>query len=176
MSTTVSPTQQVVYRRVKAFVEYIVPALTPIVQGLGNRVPTPAGAYVAITATLQKRLATNIERYDDPAPTTGTRAVQQNTRVDVQLDFFGPLAGDWAAMAETLWRDEQGCILLGDACQPLYADQASQAPLTTGEEQYLQRWTLTATLQYNAVTTLPQQFADAAVVDLINVDERYPPS
>ena len=178
MSTTKTPSQLAVYVRLEAFLQYILPSQTPVVQGLANRLPTPPGAYVVMTAILQKRLATNINRYDDPniVPGDGTRAIQQNTRMDVQLDFYGPDASDWAAMAETLWRDEVGCSLLAPDCQPLYADSAMQVPLVTGEEQYQQRWTLTAALQYNPVTTNPQQFADAAVVDLINVDERYPPT
>jgi hypothetical protein len=49
-------------------------------------------------------------------------------------------------------------------------------PYKTGEEQYNRRWTVLASLQYNPVTTLPQQFADAADVEVINVDERYPPT
>ncbi len=177
MSTTISPTQLAVYVRLEAFLQFILPTGTPVVQGLQNRVPTPSGAYVSMLAIIQKRLATNIETYSDPedAPEDATRTVQQNTRVDMQLDFYGPNAADWSAMAETLWRDDEGCRLLAPDCQPLFADESRQSPLVTGEEQYQQRWTLTATLQYNPSIALPQQFADAAVVGLINVDVEYPP-
>lgn len=173
---TPDPLHHALYVRVEAFLAYFLPVDTEVVRGLGNRVATPEGGFVAMTALLQRRLATNIERTNDPfpGPEEGTRAVQQNTRVEMQLDFYGPLSGDWAAMAETLWRDEQGCALLAPDCQPLYADSAVMAPLVDGEEQYQQRWTLRAFLQYNPVTTLPQQFAGEAHVGLINVEERYP--
>jgi hypothetical protein len=48
-------------------------------------------------------------------------------------------------------------------------------PLVTGEEQYLERWTVRAVLQYNPVTTVLQDYAGSATVNVINVDERYPP-
>lgn len=175
MSTVVSPDAQAVYVAVEAFLAFILPNGTPTVRGLQNRVPTPAGEYVLMQAMLHKRLATNITVYTDDDPDAGTRAIQQNTQVEVQLDFYGAQAHDWAIMAETLWRDEQGCALLGPTCQPLHADNAIQIPHVTAEDEFQERWTLRAFLQYNPVTTLPQQFADALQVDIINVDERYPP-
>ena len=40
-------------------------------------------------------------------------------------------------------------------------------PLVTGEEQYDERWILTASLQYNPIVTIPQQSADALSVSQI---------
>ncbi len=182
MTTTDTPTLDDIYTKLRAFLRTIVGDDVEVMQGLGNRVPLPAGPFVAMTAIMQLRLATNQDAYTDepddtvPSVPVGLRSIQQNTRIDVQLDFYGADSGNWAAMASTLLRDDYGCEMLAPAAQPLYADDAKMAPLVTGEEQYLQRWIVTATLQYNPVTTLPQQFADAAVVDLINVDERYPPT
>jgi hypothetical protein len=175
--TTVSPLQSALYTKLRTFLLTIVPSGVEVVQGLGNRASMPAGPFVAMTAVLQKRLATNQDAYTDPypLPDPGSRAVQQNTRFDVQLDFYGPSAGDWAAMTSTLLRDDDGCAALSPDCQPLYADEGRQVPFVSGEEQYVLRWTVTACLQYNPVTTLPQQFAGAAAVTLINVDEAYPP-
>lgn len=146
-----------------------------VIQGLGNRATLPVGPFIAMTAILTKRLATNQDSYVDPVSSIGTRAVQQSMQVDVQLDFYGPKAGDWAVMATTLLRDDYGCDALAPVAAPLHADDAMQAPFVSGEEQYVSRWIVTASLAYNPVTTIPQQFADAAVVDLINVDERYKP-
>jgi hypothetical protein len=74
-----------------------------------------------------------------------------------------------------LWRDEYGCNMLNPEASPLYTDDARMVPLVTGEEQYLERYVLTAVLQTNPVTTVSQQFADTANVGLINVDSTYPP-
>lgn len=178
MSTSLAPTENALFDKLSVFVAFIVPTGTEVVQGLGNRVPSPAGPYVAMTAVVTQRLATNISGYTDPfpLPDPGSRTIEQKTQLDVQFDFYGPDSGSWAAMAEALWRDELGCELLAPVCQPLYADTAAQVPTVTGEEQYQARWMLRASLQYNGVLTLPQQFTAAAHVTLIEVDERYPPS
>jgi hypothetical protein len=46
-------------------------------------------------------------------------------------------------------------------------------PLITGEENFEQRWTLNAVLQYNPVTTVPIEFFDEAIVSTINVEATY---
>jgi hypothetical protein len=48
-------------------------------------------------------------------------------------------------------------------------------PFIDGEEQYEQRYTISAHLQYNPQVTAPQQFANVASVTLIDVDQRYAP-
>ena len=47
-------------------------------------------------------------------------------------------------------------------------------PLTDSEQQYEQRWMATAVLQFNPVVTVPQDFANALTINLVDVDERYP--
>jgi hypothetical protein len=59
---------------------------------------------------------------------------------------------------------------------PLYTDTTNMVPLVTGEDQFLERYTLTAALQWNVRVTNPQQSAIVADVELINVDERFPPT
>jgi hypothetical protein len=177
----VLPNTDQLFAKLRAFILTIVPAGTEVIQGLDNRVPPPEGPYVVMTEILQQRLATNEAAYTDtgnpgPPEDQGTRAVQEQTQVDVQLDFYGDTAADNAKMVSKLLRDDYGCEQLQPVAAPLYADQARQMPYKTGEEQYNRRWTVLASLQYNPVTTLPQQFADAADVEVINVDERYPPT
>jgi hypothetical protein len=172
----VTPTQDDLYTKLGAFVALLVPAGTIIVQGQVNRVPSPAGAnWVLMQTILTRRLSTNVDNYDDPDPLPGTRARQQSVELSVQFDFYGPSAQDSAVMFSTMWRDDFGCDNLAPTCQPLYADEAKQAPLMTGEQQYLQRWTVTAALQYNAVTSTPQDFAGELSATLENVDVSYPP-
>lgn len=166
-----SPALSDVYTALRSFLlTYVVPGGTEVVQGLGNRVPTPKGAYVAMTALYQKQLATNVRAYDGLEQT-----IEQSRRIDVQLDFYGPLSGNWAAAASILLRDPVGCAALAPACQPLYADEARNMPTVTGEEQYQQRWTVTAALQWHPTLTLDQESATAVAVDLINVDVTYEP-
>lgn len=177
MTLVVSPTVADVFTSVRAFLLSIVPAGTIVLRGPVNRAAQPAGDHIIITPTFRKRLRTNVETDTDPGGSDdGTTALEEGVQVDIQTDCYGgALAPDWAAMIETVWRSEYAVTALAPACAPLYADDARQIPLVTGEEQYLERWLVRAVIQYNPVTTTPQQFADALTVDLINVDERYPP-
>jgi hypothetical protein len=107
--------------------------------------------------------------------------LEQGTEIRLQLDLYGRASGDWGVMLQTLLRSEPGCVILAGAdyanpiCQPLYASDAHAAPLDDSEDQYEDRWTIEAILQYNPVTSVPQQFADTLELTVINVDEAYPP-
>lgn len=172
MTLTVSPTLAQVFADVRAFLLGIVPAGTIVLKGPVNRAAQPPADHIVITPTYRKRLRTN-QLTDDPIG--GTTALEEGVQVDVQIDCYGgALAPDWAAIIETVWKSEYACTAF-TTCQPLYADDARQLPLVTGEEQYLQRWLVRAVLQYNPVTTTPQDFADTLTVVLKNVDETYPP-
>ena len=48
-----------------------------------------------------------------------------------------------------------------------YCSDGMQSPLVTGEQQWEGRWTLTASLQYNPVVTVPQDFADVLIPNLV---------
>jgi len=177
MSLTVDPTLDDVYEALGDLVTAIVPTGVVVIQGLPNRASLPPASpgFVAMTAVLQQRLRTNVDTYDDPTPTTGTRSMEQGRKLSIQLDCYGADSGNWAAMLSTVLRSEYGCEALAEVGAPLYADDARMAPLIDSERQYEQRWIVGAQLQYNPVTVTPQQFADTLAVDLVNVDERYPP-
>ena len=177
MSAVVAPVPTDVLTALRTFLLGILPANTPVLQGIQNRVAMPPVApFVIFTPLYQMRLATNVDTYDDTYPLAGaTFSAEQDTRFDIQLDFYGPQAGAWAAMVSTLWRDEYGVTSLAPTCAPLYIDDARMMPLIDAEMQYEQRWCSTGVLQYNPVTTVAQQFAGAAKATLISVDEAYPP-
>jgi hypothetical protein len=174
----VSPPQLDVYVAVQAFVMSVTGLGMPLViQGLPNRSAMPPAAPGFVTMQLEraKRLRTNQVTWDPLAIAPTSLDVEQGTELRLQLDLYGAASGDWGVMLQTLLRDETGCIALAPACQPLYASDAQLAPLEDDELQYEQRWTIEAILQYNPVTSVPMQFADTAVVTVINVDEAYPP-
>lgn len=174
----VTPTDAQLYAKLGAFITGVVPSGTLVIRGLANRAVIPAGAsFVCMQRILLVRLGTNqhvfTDPYPDPAP--GTDARQASWRADFQLDCYGATAADLAVMLATMFRDPYGCALLAPEAQPLYADEPKQAPFVTGEEQYLQRWTVTASVQYNPVTSTPQEFAGELSATLTNVDVDYPP-
>jgi hypothetical protein len=156
----------------RAFLLAILPSGTEIIQTQSNNVPMPQNAFVAMTHIRLNRLSTNIDIYDSDNDAVN---IIMPTQHDIQIDFYGPIAGDWANMAQALFRDSAGVSLFPSNIVPLYADNAVQMPLITGEETYLERWKLAAALQYNPVISAPQQFFDGFAVDVISVDEKYPP-
>lgn len=173
--STVTPAQDLVYTDVKAFVVAQL-GLDPaqVVKGYGNRIAMPKGPFVVLTIVNMTRLATNENTWDptDVAPTA--TAHKQSVQVVMQVDVYGPAAGDQAAILSTLFRDEVACDAFLN-CQPLHADTPVRAPLDNGEDQYEDRWLVALNLQYNPVVSTPQQFADILTADLISVDEAYPP-
>lgn len=175
----VSPPQLDVYIVVQAFVMSVTGLGMPLViQGLPNRAAMPPAApgFVSMQLTRVKRLRTNEVTWDYSAITPTELAVEQGTELRLQLDLYGAASGDWGVMLQTLLRDEAGCVALAPTCQPLYSSDATQVDLEDDEQQYEQRWTIEAILQYNPVTSVPQQFANTfGPVTVINVDEAYPP-
>lgn len=141
-----------------------------VIQGLGNGAPMPLGGFIAITPILKTRLSTNVATY-----TGTTKTTKQATRFDVQIDAYGPLSGDWASILSTMLRDDYACAAMGPSVQPLHADDPHMSPLMDGEQNYTQRWTLTASLQINPAVTVAQDSAIALQVDLLDVDAYYKP-
>lgn len=172
MTVAVTPTQTDLFTALRSFIMGLIAC--EVVQGLGNGVPMPRDGFIAMTPINQNRLATNVDTYSDPTPTTGTKNSKQAVQHTVQIDCYGPLSGDWAAILSTMLRDEYACLAMAPNVQPLHADDPRMAPLTDGENQYEQRWILTALFQVNPVVSTPMQFAAALNVGIVDVDVTYP--
>jgi len=109
----------------------------------------------------------------------GSTNAMQPTFVVVQLDVHGPSGADNVQKITTLFRDDyavQQFATYDVDVAPLYTDEPKQLPFLNAEQQYEDRWVVEAYLQANEVVTFPQQYADAAAVEIINVDAAYPPS
>ena len=136
-----------------------------IIRAQANRVPMPLGPCVVLTELLQVDLETPVIT---PDPTNGRSLVVTPTRMDVQIDFYGPAAGDQCKAVKGIYRTEYATLAFADGVKPLYCDDGRQTPLITGEQQWESRWTLTASLQYNARIALPQQFATVLAPNPLN--------
>lgn len=173
----VTPIQDDIYTAVKAFLLAILPLDNDhVVKGVGNRAATPSGPFVVMTAILNHRLRTNQDTWDETTNDPVEITSEQGVQLTMQIDVYGPDSFDWASIITTLWRDDYGCQALAPNCQPLYTDDPRQVQLVDGEQQYEQRWLITAQLQYNPIVSTPQDFAATLSADLINVDVEYPPS
>lgn len=183
MSDSITPSLSDVMASIRTFISAVLPVpegtqLIEVIQGLDNRVPMPQNPFVAMTYLNQRRLSWNRKRYTDTVDTQAVRIVM-HTSVNIQLDCYGVLAGEWAAMLATLFFDEtafDALKTLGKFCEPLYISDPVLMPFVNAEAQWQPRWRLDLTVQVNFVTTQLQQFADKADVGLVDVDVVFPVS
>lgn len=178
MSLVVAPALDDVFTALGDFLETVLPVGVPVIQMPTNRTAMPPAdpGFVGMTARMQGRIMTNLDKWNpqDVAPTTID--IEQAVQLTMQLDCYGAQSGDWATILSTVLRDEFSIdALKATPIVPLYTDEPRFAPLVDGEEQYERRWIVEAYIQYNPVTSTPQQFADTLDVGLINVDVSYPP-
>jgi len=175
VSATIAPVESDVLTSLRSFIQGVVgnggtSAPIEVIRGLANRTPMPGNAFIAMTPLFQNRLATTVDTFDNTH-----QYAQQSAQLDIQIDCYGPNGLSWATMLSTLLRDPYGVQQLAPTCAPLYAEDPRQIALVTGEEQYLERWNLTASFEYDPVTTITAQTADViGPMTIINVDEAYP--
>lgn len=113
----------------------------------------------------------------------GRKTLQINTEEAIQLDFHAPdfTSGDHANTVSTLLRDEYATSIFKalpapqNQITPLFADDPRQMPFINAENQFEQRFSLDCLLQVNETVDVSQEFADAVVIGLIEVDSHYPP-
>lgn len=126
-----------------------------------------------------------------PAQTVASRTlsagaldIEQGQKVTIQIDFHSAdpaVEGDMATVVSTLMRDGYAVRQFASqtpdyGVKPLLADDPRQMPFINEAQQYEWRWIVEALLQVNAVVSVPQEFADSAEVELVDVDAEYPPS
>lgn len=130
---------------------------TPVVRAQVNRVPLPKPSAVVLTELMQQDLAVSAGEFlgdDDEI------AIHAQKLISVQIDFYGAQAGDWCSAIRSVCRTEYAAGKFSNGISILYCDDGIQSPLISGEQQWVSRWTLTASFQYNPIINVPQQFAD----------------
>lgn len=160
---TASITVDQVIDALAAFLAPFVPG-SEVVRAQVNRVAMPPNPCIILTEMMQVDLTVPATGYQ---PDDDTATVYGPTRIDVQIDFYGAQAGEFCKTVKTAFRSHWGYEHFPANIKPLYTSDGMQSPLTTGEQQYESRWTLTASLQYNPTVTVPQEFADEAIPNLV---------
>ena len=164
---TASITVDQVIDALAAFLAPIIPG-GQVVRAQVNRVALPANPCAVLTELLQVDLSVPATEYQ---PLDNTATIYGPSRIDIQIDFYGAQAGEFCKTVKTAFRSHWGFSHFPANIKPLYTSDGSQTPLTTGEQQYESRWTLTASMQYNPTVTVPQEFADVAYPNkVISVD------
>ena len=123
-----------------------------------NRVAMPNGPFVELTEIIQVDLETPIIINNFA---NAQISIMGPKRIDVQIDFYGPDAGDQCTAVKTIFRSDYSPAQFPDGIAPLYCGDGIQGALTNAEQQYESRWTLTASLQFNPIVYVPMQFATA---------------
>lgn len=141
-----------------------------IVRAQANRVPMPSLPCVVLTELFHVDLRVPSQNYDVLNDEVDLSA---SNRLDIQVDFYGESAGDYCRSVETAFRTMWGFDHFPAGIKPLYTSDGIQSPLVSGEQQYVPRWTLTVSMQYNPVVAVPQQFADALAATTIAADVLY---
>ena len=130
-----------------------------VVRAQVNRTPMPNEPCAVLTELLSVDLS---------IPYQDNLTLNSSTRIDVQIDFYGPLASEQSRAVQTAFRTGYGFDTFPFNVKPLYTSDGVQAPLVTGEQQWESRWTLTVSMQYNPVVTVPQQSATTATVNIVS--------
>jgi hypothetical protein len=160
---TASITVDQVIDALKAFLAPFMPG-AQIVRAQVNRVALPSNPCAVLTELLQVDLSVPATDYQ---PLANTATIYGPSRIDVQIDFYGAQAGEFCKTVKTAFRSHWGFAHFPANIRPLYTSDGVQSPLLTGEQQYESRWTLTASMQYNPIVTVPQDFADVAYPALV---------
>lgn len=173
---SIAPVDDLIYTRLGNFMQGVLTGV-PVVRGLDNRVPMPSVPFICMGPVGKTRIwmAAAGEQYTRPNIGVGTRSFENHYSYRVQLDFYGPDAGDWATQIHTLLTTEYGVDALKPEVSPLQCDDPLQLPLINGEQQFEQRWSFAAHLQYNPIVSVPQEFAESLEITLVEVDSTYPP-
>ena len=172
MSVTIDIIDQDVFKALVVFFNTFLPAGTEVVQAQDNRVSMPKGGFVAMNNIGMDRLSFNVDSYD---PIAQGKNMLTPTKIDMQLDFYGPIAQEWCMKTVSLFRDEYATDIFPLNIQPLYADDPVQIPLIDGEAQYEQRWRLAGSLQYNPILSTSQQSMLAVDIALAPIDQTFNP-
>ena len=172
MSLVIAPSQVDVMTALRVALLAIIPAGVEVVQLNDNGVPMPDGPFVGMRHDGLRRLSTNVDTYSGAL---GTKSIKTPTQYTIGLDFYGPLAGNLAATVQALFRDEAGVALFPATVVPLHCDDPLQRPLVNGEQNYEQRWRVSAVMQYNPVVTASQDSATALQIGLKPIDQTFTP-
>lgn len=154
----ITPTVDDVIDALASFLDALFPGAV-IVRAQQNRVPMPTDPCIVLTELFQTPLQKPQERYDLGNPNASTVTLALPSRLDVQIDFYGPQAGDWCQTVQVAFRTLFAADSFPSGIAPLYTSDGVQSPLITGESQWESRWTLTVSMQYNNSVVMPQDYA-----------------
>ncbi len=149
-----------------------------VVRGQVNRVPLPAGLCAVLTNVHTDNLSRPAVDYLAVVPPAlmSVGVIGARLSIQWQIDFYGNVAEDISAAFIAAFRSAWCPTQFPEGIAPLYCTDATNAPLVTGEQQYENRFMVTATMQYNPAVTVPQEFADTLQTESFTAADLLPES
>lgn len=178
MSVTISITDDAILAAVRTYLLGVLGAGWQVVVTQDNRVPMPNGNFVTMTRMGAALLSTPRSKWVDPGTNPGSDQAKTSARARFQLDFYGAGAADAIHIVSTLFRTRYSCDKFagsGLEVQPLYAEDPRNTTMVNAEQQYQERWTMDAFLQFNPVVTVDLEFASSLTATVVEVDTKFPP-
>lgn len=169
---TITVTQSNVYQALGTFLNSQL-GYTPV-QGYDNQVSMLTGDFVNMTIVVSDRLNTTIENYD---MVNLNLDLNKSVNLTVQLDFYGPNAGDYAEVFSTTFRSSYGYVNMqtaNAAIAPLYTSDPKQISFVGDNEQYKHRFMVEANLQVCSQVVVTQQSFTNVVIGIKEVDATFP--
>lgn len=174
---TAAPTEDDIFKAAGRFLQDILPLQSTgpnvpffVTVGQENRVPEPKeDNYIVMWPLRMPRLATNFVSEDG---VTQQRSTRQNMQVALQLDVHGPQAFNNSNRISTLFRDAYATEFFEGYpnIAPLFASDPRNAPFTSGEKQYEDRYIVEVELQVNFTMTATAESARTLTADIIDVE------
>ncbi|WP_168194422.1 phage neck terminator protein [Formicincola oecophyllae] len=140
-----------------------------VMQGQQNNVATPTGPFATMVFTTRQRLGTNWRRYQPDGGST----ISQSVLLAAEVQVCGPESGAACAQIQALWRDGAACAWFNQnlpCCAPTHADQPSQKPLLTAEQQYEDAWSVVLFMNVVQSLALPGESALSAHTAVLQAD------
>lgn len=168
-----------VFTALRAFIlDTLGTAVTEVVRAPVNRVPAPKNyPYIIMSPLSKTEIAWPSINISDPLVQPQSESITMPTEFAIQLDAFGPTAGDIMQMLYQTIQSPNAFDFFNtysiQGVAPIYADAPNQAPFVDGEAEYEVRWIMRLRLQYNPTLTTAVQTASQAVVGIINVEATY---
>lgn len=164
MAATLSTKHTDIYTDIRRYLLSLFPD-NEVIQGYSNNVPLPNSPFILMNIITESDLNTQINEYDGNGQATATRSVE----TALQLDFYGTESGNRARIFQNLWRDYHACEML-EKCRPLHADNLRYIPLADEEQNFEERWNVTAYLTYNPTITHSQDYVQSVDVSIQHID------
>lgn len=180
MSYTFDITDSAVFTVLRSFImDSLGSAVNDVVRAPVNRASMPKlNPFIIMSPLMKLQIHRPIAVVSDPATPPQSTATQNAIEYRIQLDAYGPTAGDIMMVLTTLFNAPDAFDYFAansaQSIRPLYALDLQQNPIVDGEMEYISRWTMTVCLQYNPTLTLsPVQTASTVTAGIISVEAAY---